>query len=71
MLKLIYLIISTTGVDISQLELKSTFVKLKDQIYKNGVEKLKPVPADLSKLTNVVNNDVIKKTVYDKLANSK
>ena len=26
------------------------------------------VPVELSKLTNVVKNDVIKKTVYDKLA---
>ena len=27
--------------------------------------KLKPVPTDLSKLNNVVKNDVIKKDVYD------
>ena len=26
-----------------------------------------PVPVDLSKLTNVVKNEVVKKTVYDKL----
>ena len=26
-----------------------------------------PVPVDLSKLSNVVKNDVVKKTVYDKL----
>ena len=26
-----------------------------------------PVPTDLSKLSNVVKNDVVKKTVYDKL----
>ena len=26
-----------------------------------------PIPADLSKLSNVVKNDVVKKTVYDKL----
>ena len=26
-----------------------------------------PVPTDLSKLWNVVKNDVVKKTVYDKL----
>ena len=26
-----------------------------------------PVPADLSKLSNVVNNEVVKKTEYDKL----
>ena len=28
---------------------------------------IKTVPVDLSKLSNVVNNDVDKKTVYDKL----
>ena len=27
-----------------------------------------PVPVDLSKLSDVVKNDVVKKTVYDKLA---
>ena len=26
-----------------------------------------PVPTDLSKLSNVLKNDVVKKTVYDKL----
>ena len=26
-----------------------------------------PIPADLSKLSNVVKNEVVKKTVYDKL----
>ena len=26
-----------------------------------------PVPVDLSKLSNVIKNDVVKKTVYDKL----
>ena len=30
-------------------------------------EKLVPVPVDLSKLSNVVKNEVVKKTVYDKL----
>ena len=32
------------------------------------IEKLAPVPVDLSKLSNVVKNDVVKKAVYDKLA---
>ena len=30
-------------------------------------DQLAPVPADLSKLTDVVKNDVVKKTEYDKL----
>ena len=32
------------------------------------MDKLGPVPVDLSKLSDVVKNDVIGKTVYDKLA---
>ena len=31
------------------------------------IDKLAPVPVDLSKLSDVVKNDVVKKTVYDKL----
>ena len=31
------------------------------------MDKLVPVPVDLSKLNDVVKNDVAKKTVYDKL----
>ena len=31
------------------------------------IDKLVPVPVDLSKLSNVVKNDVVKKDVYDKL----
>ena len=31
------------------------------------MEKLKTVPDDLSKLSNVVDNEVAKKTLYDKL----
>ena len=31
------------------------------------IDKLVPVPVDLSKLSNVVKNDVVKKTVFDEL----
>ena len=31
------------------------------------MNKLKTVPVDLSKLSNVVKNEVVKKTVHDKL----
>ena len=34
---------------------------------KLDIDKLVPVPVDLSKLSDVVKNDVVKKTVYDKL----
>ena len=45
--------------------LKSNLVKLKakvDQIY---IDKLRAVPVDLSKLSNVVNNEVVKKTMIN------
>ena len=32
-----------------------------------GIDKLKTVPAALSNLTNIVDNDVVKKTVYNEL----
>ena len=46
---------------------KSDLVNLKAEIDKTDVDKLKTVSVDLSKLSNLVNNDVVKKTVYDQL----
>ena len=40
---------------------------LKTEVDKLDIDKLVPVPADLSKLSNVVKNDIVKKTVYNKL----
>ena len=34
---------------------------------KLDIDKLEPVPVDLSKLSHVVKNDVVKKTMYDNL----
>ena len=51
-------------VDTSSFALK---INLKTQVDKLDIDKLVPVPTDLSKLSNVVKNDVVKKTVYDKL----
>ena len=56
---------NATGIDTSNLALKSNLAKLKAEIYKIDVDKLKPVPADLSKLSNVFTNDIVKKTVHD------
>ena len=56
------------GIDASNLALKSNLAKLKDEVDKIDVDKLKTVPDDLNKPRNVVNNEVVKKTVYDKLA---
>ena len=33
-----------------------------------GIYKLVPVPVDLSKMSDLIKNDIVKKTVYDKLA---
>ena len=46
---------------------KSNLSSLEAEVDKTGVDKLKSVPADLSKLRNVVNNEAVRKTVYDKL----
>ena len=40
---------------------------LKSKIDKLDVDKLVPVPVDLIKLSDVVKNDVVKKTKYDEL----
>ena len=56
-----------THVDTSSFALKTNLVNLKSEVDKLDVDKLKPVPTDLSKLSNVVKNDVVKKTDYNKL----
>ena len=40
---------------------------LKTEVDKLDIAKLAPVPVDLSKLSDVVKYNVLKKTVYDKL----
>ena len=40
---------------------------MKSKVGKLDVDKLIPVPADLSKLSDVVKNDVVKKTEYGEL----
>ena len=47
--------------------LKTNLSSLKTEIDKLDIDKLATVPVDLSKLSNVVKNDVGKKTVYDEL----
>ena len=54
-------------VDTSSFALKSNLASLKTEVDKLDINKLVPVPVDLSKLSDVVKNDVVKKTVYDKL----
>ena len=52
----------------SDLVLKPNVAKLKAEVDNIDVDKLKTVPVDFSKLSKVVNNEVVKKIVYDKLA---
>ena len=54
-------------VDTSSFALKTNLSSLKTEVDKLDNDKLVPIPNDLSKLSNVVKNDVVKKTVYNKL----
>ena len=54
-------------VDTTSFALKTNLADLKTKVDKLDIEKLKPVPVDLSKLSAVVKIDVVKKDVYDKL----
>ena len=54
-------------VDTSSFALKTNLANLKSEVNKLDIDKLVLVPTDLSKLSNVVKNDVVNKDVYDKL----
>ena len=56
-----------THADTSSFALKTNLGSLKTEIDKLDIDKLAPVPVDLSKLSDVVRNDVVKKGVNDKL----
>ena len=46
---------------------KSDLARLKSEVDKSDADKLKAFPDDLNKLINVVDNDIVKKTLWDKL----
>ena len=48
-------------IDTSSFAVKSNLASLKTEIDKLDIDKLVPVPVDLSKLSDVVKNDVVKK----------
>ena len=50
-----------THVDTSGFALKTNLANLKTELHKLDIDKLVPVPVDLSKLSNVVKNKVPKK----------
>ena len=58
---------NATGIDTSILAAKSDLASLKAEVDKLDIDKLIPVPVDLRKLSDLVKNDVNKKTAYDKL----
>ena len=56
-----------TDVDVSSFASKTNLANLKTEVDKIDIAKLIPVPDDLAKLSNVVKNNVLKKTEYNKL----
>ena len=56
-----------THVDTSSFASKGNLASLKSEIDKIDTDKLKTVPDYLAKLSNVVKNDTVKKTEYNKL----
>ena len=58
-------------VDVCSLASKTNLASLKTGVDKLNIDKLTPVPNDLAKLSNVVKNDVVKKTEYNKLVKSR
>ena len=55
---------NVTHVDVSSYASKTNLAALKCEVDKIDVDKLKTTPTDLAKLSNVVKNDVVKKTDY-------
>ena len=53
---------NVTHVDTSSFALKTNLANLKTEVDKWDIGKSAPVPTDLSKLSNVVKSDVVKKT---------
>ena len=58
---------NVTHVDVSCFALKTNLASLKTGADKIDVDKLKTVPVDLAKLSDIVKNDVAKKTEYNSL----
>ena len=58
---------NVTHVDNSSFTLKIKLANLKTEVDELDIDKLAPVFVDLSKLSDVGKNDVVKKTAYDKL----
>ena len=58
---------NVTHVENSSFALKTNLASLKTEVDKPDIDKLVSVPVYMSKLSDVVRNDVVKKAVNDKL----
>ena len=58
-----------THVDTSSYALKTNLAALKTEVDNTDTDKLKAVPNDLAKLSNVVKNGAVKKTEYNTFKN--
>ena len=58
---------NATGVDTFEFAKKVDLASLKSEIDKLDIGKLETTSVDLSKLSDAVKNEVVKKTVYDEL----
>ena len=56
-----------TTTDVTHVNISSFALKTKTEVDKLHIDKLVSVPADVSKLSDVVKNAILKKAVYDKL----
>ena len=56
-----------THIDTSSFALKMNLANLQTEVDKLDIDKLKPLPNDLSKFSDVVKNNVVKKADYSKL----
>ena len=56
-------LINITHVDVSSFASKTNLAALKTKVDKIDVDKLKITPNDLAKLSNVVENDIVKKLI--------
>ena len=54
---------NVTHVDTSIFALKRHLASLKIDVHKLDIDKLTPIPLDLSKLSDVVKNDLVEKAV--------
>ena len=61
---------NVTHADVSSFASKTNLANLKNEVDKLNISESTPVPNDLTKLSNVVKNDVVKKTEYNKLVSN-